>query len=132
MLNVFSSFRKGSTIVNTIKNLQVPQEAKNILIHCATTSFSRRALIHGVYCRKEPTSAIRICNLYLKYNNSAMLKVYCHTVPGNCWDHYFTAVPYAGYSAYTSAHILPDKRDYWFILCILCLIPAAFCLQITK
>jgi hypothetical protein len=31
MWNVFSSFRKGSTIVNTIKNLQVPTRGEEFL-----------------------------------------------------------------------------------------------------
>ena len=36
------------TLVNTMLNLQVPQEAKNLLSSWATKSFPRITMLHGV------------------------------------------------------------------------------------
>jgi hypothetical protein len=38
---------RWQAIVNAVMNLQVPQNAGNILTSCKPVSFSRRTLLHG-------------------------------------------------------------------------------------
>jgi hypothetical protein len=53
-------------LVNTVKNLRVPENAGNFMTNCKPVSFSRKALLHGVSKHAGSRSSQMGSNLNLK------------------------------------------------------------------